>query len=797
MARTTLGAFLKLIPTFADATVGADWLRAWPSLATPEGWAVVLDRFGCPQALVNGWEIYALLQANPELQPLQLSCESFQAKSLPFVSARIDFLLQDWIQACLSRGSGFSTAVILVSLDGQYLGLLDLATALTYWGQQLQPDTKHLGLEPNLLAAWEQLPWPVLLQTGEGEAVWQNRAWQDKIGNTPHRFPQSPPTAPTPTDSPLSLGNWQFYSLPLSTDRGILESTLLLRTQPELLPALCLVGLGAMGTPTLNPDPPVTVTLWLVLALEFGEIHAHQRGLEANLTALRQRYQGQQEFLASLNHELKNPVTSLLGLTQLLNQPSTAATSPSHGEYLAHLEQSSRQLGYLLNQWLDLTQAEQGNLDLTWEPIRIRQLLAQAQEWLSQRPDVFPKGLSPTGLRQRWRELMVDLSPGLEVISGDRLRLQHSLGHILTALIWLWQNSDSIPPGDWGLTAKQWPGWYELRVWQGGTGIPEVVQSQCLFRLGDGGQWSAGVGLGLILARQLVRLHGGELSLWATPPGPDAFVEFSLLFPLKFEHQGQMVLVYGQTGAWLRQLSTYLQGCGYGTVMARQDLELLDKSRQLLPVAIVIEPEIAGGLELGLASLQHLLSGTPETAQIPLISWGNTADFGSTSPGTYLLKQNFDNSEGVPDKALEPLGQLLQTLPEQAQARARLSASLLNPEPPPTDTPVVLTVLRLGSTHGFTPQLHRFLEADDLEQGQLLAKIWQPDILLWDLPLPMGLNELASLSHYPELVALPLVTLDEQITRRAHQIPGVAVYPCLDAALLGQVIERAWRHSTT
>jgi len=141
---------------------------------------------------------------------------------------------------------------------------------------------------------------------------------------------------------------------------------------------------------------------------------------------------------------------------------------------------------------------------------------------------------------------------------------------------------------------------------------------------------------------------------------------------------------------------------------------------------------------------------------------------------------------------LGELGEYLAALPE-------LNSAIVRTQPPatpvPTPSTTVLTVLRLGTNRAFTPQLHRFLEAADLEQGQLLAEIWQPDILLWDLPLPEGLTELASLSHYPNLAVLPLVTLDEQITRQAHQIPGVQVYPCLDVAVLGQVISRAWRHS--
>ncbi|MDS3861331.1 histidine kinase dimerization/phospho-acceptor domain-containing protein [Thermosynechococcaceae cyanobacterium BACA0444] len=787
MTRITLGAFLKLVPTYRASMGVADWLGHWSADQTREGAVMLLDHLGCPQAVVNGWAIAAQVQVDPKLKSKTLDCEQFQAWALPMITVRADLAVEEWLET-----PTLPDLVALVGLNGQYLGLLDLGALVRYclFAEVSWQGGDGSEIPPELLRAWEALAWPVLIQTGEGEAIWQNSAWQTQLGPGGIALNVDRQGSRPGLNLNATYGSrWQFYPLPLSSHHGILASTHILKTQPELLPALCLTGLGQSLVNSLEIATAASVTLWLVLGLEIPHLEPWTEELNANLTALRQRYQYQQKFLSALNHELKNPVTSLLSLTQLLLQ-----SDPEHGELrqqdcLALMERASRQLSFLLNQWLELTEAAQGNVDLTWEPLALRLLVHQAQEWLIQQLPSFGGGLTAAELGQRFEHFHIEIPPGLTHLSGDRLRLRQSCGYLLMVLAGLGQGNLDSPQGeDWGCRVKQWPGWQELQFWQTGRGIPITEQCHLLDAMPEAGTSGAGVGLGIILSRQFIRLHGGELSFWAKDGAAGAGLEFSLLFPVNLEHQGQLILLYGHDPAWLRQLSDYWAGLGYATAIARQDLELLDKSRQLRPQAIVLEPQLyqSGGQHLFLASLRNLLTAMAETAKIPLISWSQ-GSVPEPHPGVYLLTEPED---------LSGLAALINQL---ATVKFPSSSPPLTPVkslPVKTSAPTtVLTVLRLGATHAFTPQLHRFLEATDLEQGQLLAEIWQPDILLWDLPLPTGLNELTTLPDYPLLSRLPLVTLDEQITRQAYQIPGVAVYPCLDVALLGQVIERAWRHS--
>ncbi len=75
---------------------------------------------------------------------------------------------------------------------------------------------------------------------------------------------------------------------------------------------------------------------------------------------------------------------------------------------------------------------------------------------------------------------------------------------------------------------------------------------------------------------------------------------------------------------------------------------------------------------------------------------------------------------------------------------------------------------------------YRILEADDLDQAELLAKIWHPNIILLNgLGISNPVAYLQAFSLEPTLASLPIVTIDRQVTEAANQVIGLSVYPCL------------------
>ena len=74
---------------------------------------------------------------------------------------------------------------------------------------------------------------------------------------------------------------------------------------------------------------------------------------------------------------------------------------------------------------------------------------------------------------------------------------------------------------------------------------------------------------------------------------------------------------------------------------------------------------------------------------------------------------------------------------------------------------------------------HRVIEVDDLDQAELLARVWQFDVILLDVENSTAQTYLQQLTKHPRLAALPLVTCDVATTLAASQIPGLSVFPCL------------------
>jgi CheY-like chemotaxis protein len=74
---------------------------------------------------------------------------------------------------------------------------------------------------------------------------------------------------------------------------------------------------------------------------------------------------------------------------------------------------------------------------------------------------------------------------------------------------------------------------------------------------------------------------------------------------------------------------------------------------------------------------------------------------------------------------------------------------------------------------------YRVLEADDLEQAELLAQVWKPHVMLLDVAMPDPIAYLRHLSEQTFLASLPLMTLDQATTQAANQVQGLSVFPCL------------------
>jgi len=122
--------------------------------------------------------------------------------------------------------------------------------------------------------------------------------------------------------------------------------------------------------------------LWWRQRTQWRE-HRHMQQLNAELAAARDQAEqaslAKTQFLANMSHELRTPFNGMLGMFHLLEQDQL---TPVQREHLATAHQSARHLLNLLNDILDLSALDAGKLRICPEPVQLRAIVAEVQQWI-------------------------------------------------------------------------------------------------------------------------------------------------------------------------------------------------------------------------------------------------------------------------------------------------------------------------------------------------------------------------------------------------------------------------------
>lgn len=160
-----------------------------------------------------------------------------------------------------------------------------------------------------------------------------------------------------------------------------------------------------------------------------------------------------------------------------------------------------------------------------------------------------------------------------------------------------------------------------------------------------------------------------------------------------------------------------------------------------------------------------------------------------SDPDTRSIPAIVTATRGEKERASVNRAEGFLSLPVEEPALRRLLDSIARPDANTRKVRSSLTVLWLspqnsssqGSALLLNPTYCRVLEADDLGQAELVARIWRPDAIVLDstsqLENPLAFIE--QLSRSRNLGSLPLVTLDPATTQLANQVKGLSVFPCL------------------
>jgi signal transduction histidine kinase len=198
-----------------------------------------------------------------------------------------------------------------------------------------------------------------------------------------------------------------------------------------------------------------------------------------------------------MSHELRTPLNSIIGFTGVLLQGLAGPLNPEQTKQLGMTRDSARHLLALINDVLDISKIEAGQLEVARAPFEMRAAIENALRLVS--PQAERKGLA----------LAAAIASNVGSLTSDQRRVEQILLNLLSNAIKFTEH------GEVRLECRARDGWLETRVCDTGSGIrPEDLEK--LFRpfqqLETGlNRRHDGTGLGLAICKNLVSLLGGQI----------------------------------------------------------------------------------------------------------------------------------------------------------------------------------------------------------------------------------------------------------------------------------------------
>ncbi len=219
------------------------------------------------------------------------------------------------------------------------------------------------------------------------------------------------------------------------------------------------------------------------------------------------------EFLANMSHELRTPLNAIIGFSQVLRQQLFGPVNDKQAEYLDDILSSGNHLLSLINDVLDLSKVEAGQVELEIADFSLREALERGVVMVRERA-------TRNGVR-----LALELAPDVDLVRGDERRLRQVVFNLLS-------NAVKFTPagGSVAVSTARVDGEVNVTVADTGPGIAPGDRERIFeeFQQTDVGVGQReGTGLGLALSKRLVELHGGRI--WVeSEAGPGSRFVFTM-----------------------------------------------------------------------------------------------------------------------------------------------------------------------------------------------------------------------------------------------------------------------------
>ncbi|HEU5443503.1 MAG TPA: PAS domain S-box protein, partial [Steroidobacteraceae bacterium] len=339
---------------------------------------------------------------------------------------------------------------------------------------------------------------------------------------------------------------------------------------------------------------------------------------------LREADQQKDEFLATLAHELRNPLAPICAAAELLKNAKSLA--PELRAATAILERQARHMTHLVDDLLDISRITSGRIRLQQEAVELGELL---------------KTLIDThrhSLQSARHQATVAIPDSPVHVSGDRVRLTQILSNILHNAV------KYTPPGgriEIALRVEDRQAIASVR--DNGMGIPverlehifePFAQLDTSYEHGDGG-----LGIGLMLAKKLVELHGGSIEARSAGrgKGTEVLVRLPIAAAVPAKHTSaaprqsdssasRRVLIADDNHDAAVSLSMLLQAMGHDTRVAHDGIEALEEAELFRPDVVLLDigmPRLDG---YETARRMRHRPWAAATQIVAVTGWGQEAD---------------------------------------------------------------------------------------------------------------------------------------------------------------------------
>ena len=332
------------------------------------------------------------------------------------------------------------------------------------------------------------------------------------------------------------------------------------------------------------------------------------------------------DFLATLSHELRNPLSALTAAAHLLDRGSLDAQADIMARQI--VKRQTGLMSRLLDDLLDVSRITRGKLEIRKAPTELSSIIESAIE-----------AVQPL-LNRKGHVFSVKVPDRAVIIEADSVRLSQVLANLLTNAA-----KYTEPKGRIELEVQRRGEAVEFRVRDSGIGIPRESQAEIFNMFAQLSpaidRSEGGLGIGLALAKGLVALHGGTIDVRSEGPGRGS--EFTVRLPTarsaspdvattprESAEEGQVrrcdLIVADDNADALQSLAMLLEMEGHAVRVASDGMAALALAQERMPDVMLLDigMPLLNGYEV--AARVRRLEGGDSIMLIALTGWGQPAD---------------------------------------------------------------------------------------------------------------------------------------------------------------------------